>query len=729
MVKGAEARRKSTDGVTDRVPASGLMHAFGREASSALRGNVLVPIGLVLAFLLSQWLIFDVSLGNACLLIGYELGFVIAPGILCYILVTGRVALGLEQLAFGWALGYALEIGVFAATAAGGQRSLFSFYPILIAVIAVPYILVTIRRGGARRVTLRTGRWTWGVALLQIVLFAYLAELLFAASPAPGTPPRASYYSDQVWFISLTAEARNHWPLQVPNLAGLPLHYQYFFFLHLAAVNQVTGVPIFQEVFRSAIPILTCLVSLQFVYAGRALMRSRAAGIVAASLFFLIGTLKLLPNTPNEFFPDRSQILFGMAFFLPLVTIFGSFVAEPRSWRDWRKWILALGFMVAAVGAKVTILPVLLGGILAMGLYALLRARRLLIPLSTAAAMIVLVLVAARMAIYRTSSGLDLSLLGSLKQEEPFSYIVTLLPDSRPIRYVVWFFAAVLGALKLLSGLIIGLGAAWFLRRSLDRRSLLWLACLLGASLVFLYAVVVGGQSQLYFYAYGYAAGCLLAAAGFVAMWRRFVSPVRVRPAAAVGAIMLVLALLAIDRPLATAPTFYWQSLTGSIYLPEHPLGPACGARSLTPGLYAGLRWLATHTPPDAVLAVNNQYVTLGPMGHCTKILGQYFYYSAFSERRVMLEGYYSSEDKPYPPAAVAYRYPDRTPYPERFRLTTAIFAHGSRAAVQRAKDRFGVRYLVIDRINGFGNGRSARLVRALGNVVVQNSAVEIIEV
>src|SRR5215204_2230973 len=182
MVKGAEARRKSTDG----VPASGLMHAFGREASSALRGNVLVPIGLVLAFLLSQWLIFDVSLGNACLLIGYELGFVIVPGILCYILVTGRVALGLEHFAIGWALGYALEIGAFAATAAGGQRGLFPLYPILAAAIAVPYILLKIRRGDARAVTFRTGRWIWWVALLQIVLFGYLAELLFSTSPAPG---------------------------------------------------------------------------------------------------------------------------------------------------------------------------------------------------------------------------------------------------------------------------------------------------------------------------------------------------------------------------------------------------------------------------------------------------------------------------------------------------------------------------------------------------------------
>jgi hypothetical protein len=722
MARGAEARLKSGE----RIPAAGRMRGVG-EASAALRGNVLVPTALGLAFLISQWLIFDVSFRNACLLIGYELGFVIVPGILCYILVTGRVELGLEQLAFGWALGYALELGAFAATAAGAQRGLFVLYPLLVAAIAVPYILVKIRRGDARPVTLRTGRWTWCVAIVLIVLFAYLAELLFSTSPLPGTAPRASYYSDQVWFVSLTAEARHHWPLQVPNLAGLPLHYQYFYFLHLAAVNQVTGVPIFQGVFRSAIPILTCLVFLQFIHAGRALLRSRAAGIVAAALFFLVGTLKLLPNTPNDYFPDRSQILFGMAFFLPLVTILGSFLAGRQSWRDWRSWILIFGFLVSAVGAKLTILPVLLGAVLAMMLYALLRVRGLLVPLAIAAAMIFVVLVAARVTVYRTSSGLEVAILGTVKEEEPFAYLVTLLPS--PARYLVWGLAGVLGALKLLSGLIIGLAAAWILRRSLDRRSLVWLTCLLVASIVLLYAFVLGGQSQFYFFVYGYAAGCLLAGCGFVALWRRFVSPLRVRSAAALAAVALVLVLLAIDRPLDPGPKLYWQSLTGTIYAPGYRFGPRCDTRSFTPGLYAGLRWVATHTPPDAVLAVNNQYIAFGSLDHCNKSLGQYFYYSAFSERRVMLEGYYSSQDKPYPPADIAYKHPSETPYPERFRITIGIFARGSRAAVRRAEDRFGVRYLVIDRVNGLQNERSNRRLHALGNVVFQNSAVEIIKV
>src|SRR5829696_3809562 len=107
------------------------------------------------------------------------------------------------------------------------------------------------------------------------------------------------------------------------------------------------------------------------------------------------------------------------------------------------------------------------------------------------------------MTIYRTSSGLDVEILGTVKAEQPFAYLVTRLPDSAPVRYLVWCVAAVLGALKLFSGLIIGLAAAWILRRSLDRRILLFLACLLVASLILLYAFVVGGQSQLYFYAYG----------------------------------------------------------------------------------------------------------------------------------------------------------------------------------------------------------------------------------
>lgn len=714
---------RSLNGIPAALPPR-IRLSVGRWISAATT-TVGLPIVIVVSFIVSEWLIFDVSLRNAFVFIGYELGFLLVPGVLLYIVISGRTALGLEQVALGWALGYALELAAFIATAASGERSLFPFYPIVIGAIAIPYIAIKARRGAFERIQLRAPRWLWAVAALQIILIGYFGDLMFATAPPPDKVPHSSYYQDLVWFISIAAEARHHWPLEYPNLAGLRMHYHYFVNLHMASISQVTGASLFQIVFRLYQPALLVLVPLQFVYASRVISRRAAAGVLSAAVFFFLSSFGPTFSVPNFFFPDLSQVLFATVFFLPAVALIAGLLERAPGWFEWRRLVLLLIFLSAAVGAKATTVPVILGGLGLLALYAIIVDRgllaRLLLP--TVAAFVVLGV--ARLVLYPgTSGGATFQLLVHIRNEQPFNYLSSHLPHVAHSNTILWLFGTVLTAAKITSGLALGLWGAWLARRDPRLRSRVWLLAMLIAGILIFFSLSQVSGSEVYFYVFGYEAGCILAGIGLVALWDRFVPPLPFRTPVIVGVVVVGLAVWAIDRPLEGTPTYFWVALTAPEPGAGYTVPTGCSSRDLSPGLYRGLRWLADNASPDAVLAVNNQYLTRDECRNATD--GRYFYYSAFAERRVMLEGYYSDDSEPYPSKPTAQKHPSATPFPQRFRINNAIFLHGDAAAVREAKRLYGVRYLVADKLHGLTVRQSAS-VRRLGKVVFANSAVDIV--
>jgi hypothetical protein len=126
------------------------------------------------------------------------------------------------------------------------------------------------------------------------------------------------------------------------------------------------------------------------------------------------------------------------------------------------------------------------------------------------------------------------------------------------------------------------------------------------------------------------------------------------------------------------------------------------GRGELTPGLNRGLTWVREHTPTDTVVAVNNQFITLGGV-----TLPANFYYSAFAERRVFLEGWSYT--------APAIRLSNSAnPFLDRLRLNEAVFSRADRAAFRLLVDRWSVRYLIVDKVHGSASpqlGSIARLV------------------
>lgn len=178
--------------------------------------------------------------------------------------------------------------------------------------------------------------------------------------------------------------------------------------------------------------------------------------------------------------------------------------------------------------------------------------------------------------------------------------------------------------------------------------------------------------------------------------------------------VLSVLVFAAVDQPLDYVPGRV-LGLAGNRYF---PFGPSRQPR-MTNGLYRGLRWIRADSSTADVLAVNNHYEATGPLRYPT-----YYYYSAFAERRVFLEAWQFAARAPEL-GGVAVFGGRRTSFSQRLRLNDAVFRSGDRRALDVLVHRYGVRYLLVDRLNGTATPR----VRRLGHLVFSNPAVSIYRV
>src|SRR5207244_12787537 len=164
-------------------------------------------------------------------------------------------------------------------------RGLFLVYPLA---VGVPAALVVRRRMRARSATdaapASRGRMSGasiGVgALLCTVLLLCAAAVGFAQTPLPRDISATTYQEDTVFTISVAAEALHHWPVTLPMVAGEPLHYHLFAYLHMAAISQVTGIDLPVVVMRLYMVPLLILFALQLVLLGRRVGRTLSAGFV-----------------------------------------------------------------------------------------------------------------------------------------------------------------------------------------------------------------------------------------------------------------------------------------------------------------------------------------------------------------------------------------------------------------------------------------------------------------
>jgi hypothetical protein len=796
-----------------------LAWAVGRAGLGVREGRTVAAAALVVAGIaVVLWLVSGVRLDEIARYLGYELGFVFLPGWLVYRAVAPRPHGRLRELVFGWSLGYFLEILAFYLVAEGGDRSAFYVYPV---VVGVPAALIIRRRKAVSRAERvhepLPVRWIWIGAALCVLLLLYAGAVAFTQTPLPRDvgAAGATYQEDTVFAISLAAEALHHWPMTLPMVAGEPLHYHLFAFMHMAAISQVTGIDLSVVVMRLYELPLLVLFALQLFLVGRRVARSAAAGLVAMFAVLFLGELDISSGTGVSRFLFRGlsfywllashTFLLGLVFFLPALVLLCDLLTGGSA--PWRRraaeWALLTAFLVGCVGSKSYSVLVLGGGLGIFVVGQLVRSRTINRAALAGLGLSAGVYVAANVLVFGwNSAGASIRAARTIKTapgvEDLFTYFGYLWGTSHvPTVLLVAF-----GTFGLLGVPIVGIALLLRYRRfALSPPEALFLS-LFAAALPILFFSSQPGFGQLFLVFFGVVPGTILAANGY-RLWLRDDRPL-LRPTAlvlvAAAASVLVIDLVARASPrVGLEVTLFWIALAvalglvvatrsrtlalrvgigvgalgllvldtpvirlvrsalgrtalfslgtaaaaaalavglavlaaGTLYVARRSSvrqGLAAGAvaatlvlavldvpldwfphligntvagkavysrenRGLTAGLYQGLTWVRGHTDPNAVLVVNNH--SAWPDSRDSK----YFYYSAFAERRVVLESWDYTEETT---RRGFFSLPSwLTPFPQRLQLSDAVFRHADEIAIRTLARSYGARYLLADKIHG----------------------------
>ena len=747
----------------------------------------IAPIVLVTAVSVEIWRFSGVALNEIARFAGYEVVFVALPGVVLLWALRGRPRGLLESIGLGVPLGHALEILAFSATAAAGTRGLFLVYPVVVVALGGIVIWRRRPAPPIPAPAPMSARLMLTAALTLSAGLIYLALMFIPETPLPSQHLSVAYSPDFVYQISKTAEAMYHWPPTNPGLSGVPLPYEWFVFFHMAAISQVThlGIPII-AMRLDFIPLIV-VIGCQLMLVGRAFAGTAATGVVAMAVLLLLGPLDLTTDSAGSspFFSVFSSNLwsswtfpFGLIFFLALLYLIAERL-QARTWRaprDLGVWLLVVLLMLGASGAKATVLPVLLIGTVLYGAFVSVRTRtrpapRLLVTIGLEAA----IFLATFVIVYRGGAaftgvaplaalGRTLPVVDALSSSLPGVVSVIVIPAA--------YAAGLAGMLLPLAGLL------YMFRRRHRARLRRFALCLgmLGAGLIIANVVHQIGYSELYFQDTGYVAGCVVAADGLRLAWMDAGSalPVSRRSAAiALGCWMVALLTLVV----ATSPTAHqsvmaavryavliggcalfvagwWlvvrrraRGSSGTLWLALIPflaasalaspieMAPTTGmvlagmrtagtgadpptVRGLTPDLLAALDWLKSHSSVDAVIAVSNHWLDVA------RADGRYYYYSAFSNRQIFIEGYDPSRYE----ITTEVDTPAGADFATRQMLNNEVFEYADPAALRMMTEKYQVRYLLIDSQDGDADDDNPAVL-GLGTIVYSNQAATILAV
>jgi hypothetical protein len=492
------------------------------------------PAATVAVAGLAAWLAAGVELGQIARYAGYELLYVVGPGLLLFRAISPETRGVLPLLAFGWPLGLVAEIGFYIATASLDVRDLFFAYPVLVGLPAALIWRRRARRGGSPPSSEANGggpRFSslqrWSVAGLCVTAVAYIGMTLFAYSPIPGSVPNVLYVEDLLFHITVATEAQQHWPVETPQVSGVVLHYHYFAHLHMAAIGDVTGIEMPIVVLRLWIVPLFCLLLLQLSLLGRAISGIAWAGPVTAGLFLLVWEIDLVTPQLAPFLSINQILawgspsyLLGLVFFVPLITLLAGLLRTEVRARlgpgisTRAGWVMVAILAAGAAGAKVVALPMLCAGLAACLGLAWLRRRSLQPTALRAVALLAGMFLVAVLALYGTSGGgMRLGAGGNFELMPALLQLRDSFGDGTVVEVLFWGVGSLLCAVLLLAAPLLGL--VWYFRRGGGLGDVE--AFLLGMTLAGFIAFVFiehDVAASFYFTFYGVIAASPLAAAG-----------------------------------------------------------------------------------------------------------------------------------------------------------------------------------------------------------------------
>ncbi|SCL22730.1 hypothetical protein [Micromonospora inyonensis] len=677
---------------------------------------------------------------------GYALLGVLLPGTLVYRALRARPHTLVEDLAVGAAVGLVLELAAWAVCTALGVPHLLRLWPL---VVVAPFLAVPRLRRHWRvtgHTPVPTG-WAWSLTAVVAGFTWYLAESFLRPNPVLPTREGQAQYIDLAFQLSLAGAATHQVPPEVPQVAGEPLHYHWFGFAHLASASLVSGVDLPTVFFRLAVPALCALAAVLVAVVGWRVSGRAYVGVGAAALMFTVGEFGYENGVRQLFGTQATFIVWGSpsmtyswVLLLPLLAALAEVVGRARGSGvppvGRGAWVLAALFLATSTGAKASSVPVALGALGFTAVVLLAVRRRVPRALLGAVGLALAAQLFATAVLFRfVSHGVTV---------DPFSGLRPYVPSSGSATALVWVAVTVAFLLNLqlrLAGVLALVGVR---RGRLEPVQLLLLGGALAGPAIYL---LVGhpGSSNQYFVRAGFAFGVILSAWGYAEVLDRAALGGRGRAALAVGAagLALLLTVIQLRHPatvgsgpvygpvlpllrwavalavVATVLGLLWPALVGgwtalagrgaAVLLtgvlvagaPGLVADAAAARRFPNGGAYAvvpmpasrveAARWVREHSAPDDVLATN-VHCRVVTDGWCD---ARSFWLSGYAERAVLVEGWSFAPRMVGRPGGAYAPFWD----PERLSANDAAFTTPTAAGLTGLRDRYGVRWLVLDRV------------------------------
>lgn len=347
---------------------------ISRTAATATVGPAnrvagVLPTAVVIAGVVWVLVITDTPWMAALKLAAIFMVSVVLPGIALHRVARGPQQYRVAELGLGTAVGFLWHLIVWAGGTAVGLSTwwwyvAWGLVPVLV-VVAVPGLRER-ARGSRRPVRLPSG-----VAWVAVIaLFSMLARQVVdvgATHQLPWRDGRAwenAWYNDMYFHLGIVNELMHHAVPQTPQVAQLPLNYHWFSSASMAGLASGSGVdPAIVLTRFWSLPVHLTVVGL-LVALGHLLARRAFAGALAAVLVALgpvlslawisiPGTVALAPYSPSQDI--------GI-----MVSLLGAnlIIAILRGSNNLGVWPLLVAAMIAAMGAKSSVLPVLFAGVI-----------------------------------------------------------------------------------------------------------------------------------------------------------------------------------------------------------------------------------------------------------------------------------------------------------------------------------------------------------------------------
>jgi hypothetical protein len=399
-------------------------------------------VGVLTAVVLSAY---DSPVAQTAIFGAYITFGIALPGLLLVRLLRGRAAHIAEDLALGLTAGYAVEVATYIVARAVGAPLLVLAWPIvvLLAFALLPSLRRNWRGGGERAPVW----WSWALATMLGYVLVSTAGTFFAQHHLTGTD---TPYVDMPYHLALIGELRNHFPPEIPWVSGLPLAYHWFYYADAAATSWVTGIEPVTLLYRlSGLPMFAAFVMLT-ASAARRLGPGWWTGPVAVA-FSLFGTVAgpyAWSGAQTPVFDSQTVLqtsisptnLFGLTMLGAIILMLLDLLRADARTRK-RDWLL-MGLLVFGIaGAKATLLPLLIAGLVFVLVGVAIGTHRLHRPALLGLTLMVVALLLATVLLYRGATWRPKGRAGSRRWPSRWSSSWSRWrcgPSSGPARSACW---------------------------------------------------------------------------------------------------------------------------------------------------------------------------------------------------------------------------------------------------------------------------------------------------